>query len=233
MSSNKNFFLTILVVEDDTNLALVVKRKLESMGYNVTTMSSGKDGYEAAISNKYALMMVDIGLPEMNGLKLIQRVRENDIKTPAIIITNQLNSDNEVSAFRSGANLFHPKPLDFNLLEAQVKSLMTSLAINSGIELGDMRIDPNRRQVIKDGKDVELSLKEFELLRLLISVKGNVLTRQDIISGTFGRINDVTEGSVDTLVSRARKKLGIYQGKDVIQTVHGSGFRINPSYFQT
>lgn len=222
----------ILIIEDDSNLAYILQKQLESFGYITEVAKEGENGLDKALSNKYSLCIIDIGLPEISGFKIIKRIREHDMKTPIIVITNTPTSKNERETFVKGANLFHKKPIDFGLLKDQIKSMLFTLLVKPVIELGDLRIEPQKRYLERAGKELKLSNKEFELLLLLVNAKGDVLTRDDIIYRTFRGVNDVEQGSIDTLVSRTRKKLGNYKGKDVIETVHGVGFRLNLAYIK-
>lgn len=220
----------ILLIEDDIPLAFVIRKKLEQVKYVVDVVDNGKAGLNRILTNKYGLALVDIGLPELSGLDITRRVRNHELKTPMIIITNQLAPEVEREVFLSGGNIFHKKPVDFELLLVQIKSLLAFNTVKPVLNIGDLVIDTKKRYVSKAGESVKLSHKEFELLKLLASSPGDVFSRYDIINHTFRGVRDQQLGSIDTLVSRARKKLGDYKGSSVIETVHGSGFRLNVNY---
>lgn len=223
---------TILLIEDDKNLSYFIRKNLEEMGHTVKIANTGEDGLKMALSGKYGLFIIDIGLPGINGFNVVSKLRSNDIKTPIIIITSDIKADREKESFEKGANLFHKKPIDYPLLTAQVKSLLSIYKMDPIIELGDIYIDTKRRYISKNDKEIKLSYKEFELLLALISTQGEVLSRSDLINRTFKGIREVEEGSIDTLVSRVRKKLKKYKGREVIETVHGVGFRLNLAYLE-
>lgn len=221
----------ILLVEDDDHLAYALTRQLEQLGFEMTTATNGNAGLEAVLNTSYDLLIIDIGLPGVSGLEIVTKMRKHNIKAPAIIITSQLSSESERTSFIKGANLFHGKPIDIELLKAQINSLLQQYQPKAIMEAGDLYLDVAKRAVFKEGQQIKLSYKEFELVRLLIECKGEVLTRDDIIRSTYKGVNDPQDGSIDTLVSRTRKKLGEYKDEPVIETVHGVGFRLNSSYF--
>lgn len=222
----------ILLVEDDLTLAYFVRKKLEQNGYRVRVVDNGKVGAEQAVNSEYDLIILDVGLPDINGLKILNKLRDRTLKTPVIIVTEGLSDERELESYRRGANLFHAKPIDFPLLEAQVGSLLNAHHIKDSIEIGDIYIEPQKQYLEKDGKNIHLSYKEFKLILNLIEAEGDILSRQDILHLTFKGAKESEEGSVDTLVSRVRKKLGDYKGKPVIETVHSRGFRLNLEYFK-
>ncbi len=225
-------FTRVLLIEDDIILSQFIKRKLDKIGIQIRVVGNGAVGLNEAMKNAYSLLLVDIGLPEVSGLTIIDKLRKKGISTPAIIITDGKLPGSEKASFAKGANLYHPKPLDFDLLNIQVSNLLRLHSPKPIIEIGDLYLEPNKRYIRKADKELELSFKEYELILLLISAEGNILSRQEIINRTLRGVTDSDEGSVDTLVSRMRRKLGKYANKHVIETVNGLGFRLNLSYFK-
>jgi len=221
---------SILLIEDDKNLSFFIQKNLQAAGQNIEASFSGDEGLKMALTKRYGLLIVDIGLPGISGFNVVNKLRTKGIKTPIIIITNDIKAERERESFDKGANLFHKKPINFELLASQVKSLLSIHKMDPVIELGDLFIDTKRRYVSKDGKEIKLSYKEFELLLSLVAGEGEVLSRNDLINETFKGIREVEEGSIDTLVSRVRKKLRKYKGQYVVETVHGVGFRLNLAY---
>jgi DNA-binding response OmpR family regulator len=147
------------------------------------------------------------------------------------MITGLLKQEQELESFKHGANLFHEKPINFNLLISQIDSLVKLNSNKHSIKLKDLYIDPNKQSISKNNINIELTDKEFLVLHILASNKGNVLTREDILNKTYSGIKENELNSVDTLISRMRKKLGSYKGVPVIETVYGRGFRLNKKYF--
>lgn len=220
----------ILLIEDDIPLSYVIQKKLERIGFYVTVENDGESGLEQALTNKYSLIILDISLPSVSGFKIVEKMKDSDMSTPTIVITSSDEIEKQVRSFEKGANIFHRKPIDFKLFEAQIKSLLKYQSVLPPIIIGDLYIEPQKRYVRKSGVEVRCSTKEFKLINAVVNAKGNVLSRQDLLAYTFKGIRDLEEGSVDTLICRVRKKLGKYKGREVIETVHGEGYRLNLRY---
>lgn len=226
----------ILVIEDDKLLAVVIQKKVAKLGYDVFIVNNGDDGYNKAISNEYSLIICDIALPSTtseitNGFTIVEKMKKQGMKTPIIIITDNATKENEMKTFVNGANIFHKK-IDYDLLAVQVISLIDSYKLQAEIERGDIVLDPAKETFKKAGISYELTRKEFILMLILLSSPGEVFSRREILSKYVTRMNS-EESSVDTLVSRLRRKLGKYKGEEVIETIHGRGFRLSLKYLET
>jgi DNA-binding response OmpR family regulator len=230
MSDTSNLFNKILLIEDDKSLATVMSDILEQSGYKVKQVFDGKKGRQEVFTNKYALIIIDISLPGISGLDILAQMKESDMKTPTIVITGVNISENELESFKRGVNIFHRKPIDFELLKTQVSSLLEYHAVKPTLKLKGLKLDPGKRSVVKNNAEVALSHKEFKLLLSIIAAGGNILSRQDILAQTFKGVRDLEEGSVDTLVSRTRQKLKKLKASNLVDTVHGEGYRLNKKY---
>jgi DNA-binding response OmpR family regulator len=222
----------ILVIEDDLTLAFFIKKELERIGYIPHVVSDGKKGLNEALTNVYDLFIIDIGLPNVSGFDIVERIKDIGLKTPIIIITGNDTDENELETFKIGANLFHKKPINFQLLSEQIKSLINQYPKNVSLKIGDLRIEPKKRLIMKNSTEIKLSYKEFEMLLHVIYANGEILSREELLAKTFKGILDLEEGSIDTLVSRVRKKLKKFEADDVIETVHKSGYRLNIKYIK-
>jgi two-component system copper resistance phosphate regulon response regulator CusR len=222
----------ILIIEDDLPLAFVLRKRLEARMHKIIIASNGRTGLEQLQTGKFALGIVDVGLPEINGLKVIETLRRKGVEMPLIIITSLEDEDLEKETYLSGANLFHRKPLNFELLEIQAESLLSQNRVTkqSSIQVKDLELDFSKRTVNRKGKRIKLTRKEFDLLGLLLSNPGDVFSREDIIVKVNRSPKDINQGSIDTLVSRLRKKIGSGNGSEVVETVHGVGYRLNLQY---
>jgi DNA-binding response OmpR family regulator len=223
----KKLLKKLLLVEDDHNLSFVIKSNLVQEGYDVDTAYDGKSGLQNALTNKYALLLIDIGLPEINGLSLVEKLRNNELKTPVIIITDHIGQEFEIHSFKIGANIFHKKPINYELLFTQIASLLKMNYYKPVIQIADLYIDTEKRYLKRGERVVHLSKKEFEIVSLIVAAYGDVLSRRDLLDKTFQGVLEAEEGSIDTLISRVRKKLGQYKGHDIIETIHGVGYRLN------
>lgn len=228
-----NKYAKILLIEDDKNLCQLLAQRLRASGYQTTARYDGKSGLVEAISNKYGLVIVDIGLPELSGTDLIRRVRESGISAPIIAVTSQRDRKVQYQTFANGVSIFHNKPIDFELLDLQIDSLLRFQLIPEVLECGDLYIELHNYKVMRSNLQLDLSKRELQLLSLLVVNKQHVLSRAELINRlSAGRANlqPVEEGSIDTLISRIRSKIGKYNDEEIIETVHGIGYRINPDF---
>lgn len=231
LPTRKNIFNKVLIIEDDETLTHFIKEKIKSLGYEVDVFHSGSKGLEAALTNNYVLIIVDIVLPEVNGLEIVNKIRIRGMKIPVLVITDYASLGNEQASFEHGANIFHKKPINFDLLATQVKSLITYQSPKSVFKVNNWQIDANK-QLVKIGKrEVQLTPKECRALLALFAAKGNTLSRRELIMSTFKGVFEVSPGSIDTLICRIRSKLGKRNGQ-VLETVHGTGYRIDPKLFE-
>lgn len=217
----------ILIIEDDQNLNYILKLYLERNGYTALSVTTGKEGLENAKSNKFNLCIVDIGLPDIDGISLVKRLRNEYNNKPIIIITDKYTEQNEIDSYFSGGNIFHEKPIRFDLLNAQLISLLNSAQGSKKYGYGDLFIDMESRVVSKKNKNIELTKKEFDLLSMLIAKPEKVFNRNEIIGMVLRNQFEISEAAVDTLVWRLRRKLGRYKGNEYIETAFKIGYRIN------
>jgi len=221
----------ILLVEDDANLCFFLQKFLENKGYYIKAFQEGDAALNKAQKDKFDLYLIDIGLPKVNGFTIVNKIREVNNTAPIIIITDKDTIINEIESFNIGANLFHRKPLNYELLLIQIKNLLRDFSFRQVIEIGDLYIDIPRKLVKKEGKDIHLTFNEFNLLLLLVKDQCKVFTRDQILTRVLNGYKDIDNGAVDTLISRLRKKLGTYKGHNVIETIYKSGFRLSLQYF--
>ncbi len=222
----------ILIVEDDDNLSYFLRKVLKRNGYNADKVSNGKEGISKLTLYSYDLLIVDIGLPEMNGFELLKELRTFNPNIPAIVITDRISKNNEVESFEVGANIFHKKPIDFEVFLAQVKSLLKNKIRLDTFQIGDLTIDFNLKNVKKNNKLINLTFNEFKLILLLAGTKGRVFSREEILTQILNTKRDSTSTAVDTLISRLRKKLGDFKDEPSIETIYKLGYRLNLKYFE-
>lgn len=221
----------ILLIEDDTNLNFILTKSLERAGFSVITENTGAAGLSQALDKKVDLILLDIGLPELNGFEVIKKLRPQKLSVPIIVMTSQSQLGKEIESYELGANLFHRKPINYELLEAQIKSMLAPKISEADIKIKDLVISPAKMTVSRKGKGISLTKSEFDLLFLLVTSNGRVFSRNDISKRVMKSHMDVEPGAVDTLVSRLRKKLNVADGPEIIDTVHKSGYRVGSAYF--
>jgi DNA-binding response OmpR family regulator len=217
----------LLVIEDDKSLRLVLKSYLETKGYIVDSCEDGTTGLEMCLSNKFDLILLDIGLPGLNGFSILQKVRQVNIDIPIIIITDKEEMDNEIETYKLGASLFNRKPINYQLLEFQLKSLLRNVSENTSYTLGELLVQPSLRKIERKGRNINLSFSEYKLLTYLISKKG-LIDRYEIENRILSQNKLIISNAADALVARLRRKIGKFNGKDYIQTIYKRGYRLNP-----
>lgn len=230
MPTNKLKNYPILIIEDDNPLLLVLRQQIEYMGYKTDTAADGEIGLKKALNNHFSLVISDISLPKITGFSILTKLRDAKVKVPVILITNYNYEENELLAYSHGANIFHKKPINFTLLEKQIRMLLTNYDYKPIITMGDLEVDPGKKLVKKNGQTINLTKREYNLFLTLITSPGEVFTRKEIINITRMSRLEAVEGSVDTLVSRIRGKMGTYKDEDVIETVYGQGYRLSLNY---
>ncbi|HOV34706.1 MAG TPA: response regulator transcription factor [Candidatus Dojkabacteria bacterium] len=215
---------TVLIVEDCANLVFTLESFLKSIGYKTMPVYDGSSGLQKAQLKEVSLILLDIGLPDISGLEVLEKVR-NFTDKPVIVISADFSLKNKVSAFTGRANIFHEKPIDFELLKAQVDSLMHNTQITKKLILqNNIEIDSRTNTVSKSGKVIKFTSKESALFNLLVKNNKNIVSRKTAINviDPFGRINN--ENSIDVTICRIRKKLHISPKDDIIKTISGKGY---------
>ena len=221
---------SVLLVEDDQNLIFFLEKFLINKGFSVTCIKNGEEAVRSIKKEKFDLYLIDIGLPVFNGFTVVRRLREYVPEKPVIIITDKISEYNEVESFAVGASLFHKKPINYRLLESQIRSLLRDSAIDESINIGDLYVNVAKKIVKKELKPISLTFNEFNLLVLLLKDPGRIFSREQIQNRVLKDEVDITGGAVDTLISRLRKKMGDYKGRSSIETIYKSGFRLNSEY---
>jgi two-component system response regulator QseB len=212
----------VLVVEDDAELSLLLERLLTSEGYAVTVAGDGQRALHLALTSSFDLLVVDRGLPAIEGLDLVAKLRGRGLSTPVLVLSARGTTQDRVEGLDAGAEDYLAKPFDIAELLARVRALLRrhqddapSLAVPGGRLLWDERVVET-----DGGTRVELSEREARLLRLLASRPRQVFSRQDLLARVFDDAE--SDGVVDTYVHYLRRKLG----RSVVGTVHGAGYRL-------
>jgi DNA-binding response OmpR family regulator len=216
----------ILIAEDNARLAQFLHDGLRAEGFTTTVV---RDGHAAAVmaqDEEFDLLILDLGLPGMDGLGVLRDLRARAQRLPTIILTARDDVADKVAGLESGADDYVTKPFSFQELLARVRARLRAARDDPGAGLlqrvGDLVLDPRTRRVSCDGRPVELSAREFSLLDAFMRHPGQVLTREQLLSQVWGYAHDPSTNVVDVYVSYLRRKLGAAR----IQTVHGVGYRL-------
>ncbi len=218
----------ILIIEDDPRIADVLVKNLEASGYACTVAVDGGRGLAVIESQPPALVVLDLGLPGLDGLEVIRRVRRAHAM-PILVVTARDTEGDKLLGLEIGADDYVTKPFSTAEVVARVRALLRRSAnavTERSLELPGLRIDPARRMVERGGETVMLTTLEFDLLYFMASRPGRVFSREALMEHVWGEDRIVDDRSIDSLVSRLRHKLEAEPAKPrFIQTVWGAGYR--------
>ena len=214
----------ILVVDDEKRLAAGLKKGLEAEGFATDVALTGTDGLWMAREHPYDAIVLDIMLPGMNGYKVCSSLREGGNWTPIIMLTAKDGELDEAEALDTGADDFLSKPFSYIVLVARIRALLRRGGRErpSVLEVGDLRLDPARREVRRGDAHIDLSAKEFALLETLMRRPGEVLSRIELVEHAWDIAYELRSNVVDVYMRRLRRKLG----DGAIETVRGAGYRL-------
>lgn len=216
----------ILIVEDEERIWSFLRKGLQSSGYMSTVAENGKDALALLGTGSYDLVLLDIGLPDIDGLEVLRRLRSTDRQTPVIILTARDAVSDRVAGLEGGADDYVGKPFSFEELIARVRvQLRTERTTEDTIlKVGDARLDLRTRRLSVDGRLFELSAREFALAEFFFRHPDQVLSRAQVLSSVWGYDYDPGSNVVEVYVRYLRKKLG----HNRIKTVRGMGYRLEP-----
>ncbi len=218
----------ILLVDDEEDIIDIIKYNLEKEDYTVETASNGKQAVEKVKTFKPHLILLDVMMPEMDGIEACVQIRELPDTADTIIafLTARSEDYSQIAGFEAGADDYIPKPIKPRVLISRVKALLRRKGgaedANVFASVGDLQIDKERYVVTKNHKELSLPKKEFELLALLISKPGRVFTREVILNTVWGNEVVVGDRTIDVHVRKLREKIG----ESYIKTIKGVGYKI-------
>jgi DNA-binding response OmpR family regulator len=219
--------MNILVVEDEPGIYKFLKQGLEEEGYSVDVADDGTMGLALAISKSYHIILLDWVLPGMSGLEICKQLRASYIDTPIIFLTAKDTIQETIEGLQAGANDYMKKPFSFEELLERIRVQLRNLKV--GMELiiiENIKINLSSHQVFKDDDEIHLTQKEFELLVFLISNKGKVCTRKEIIEQVWDIHFDYDTGVIDVFVNGIRKKLDLDKESGFLHTIRGIGYLV-------
>lgn len=225
--------MRILVVEDNVKLAASLKRGLEQDGYAVDVANDGVSGEDLAgqFAGDLDLIILDLMLPKRDGLTVCRNLRKANVPVPILILTARDSVPDRVSGLDAGADDYLPKPFSFHELEARVRALLRRPRTSAGpvLRVGKIALDPTSRQVTVNGREVALTLKEYQFLELFMRHVDQVLTREQMVNNLWSFDYDGFSNVVDVHIKNLRKKLGERKAGAEIETVRGVGYRLTMS----
>ena len=218
----------ILLVEDEEKLARVVELELRYEGYEVEKAFDGREGLEKALSGDFDLILLDIMLPSLSGMEVLRRLRRES-QVPVIMVTARDNVVDKVSGLDSGADDYITKPFEIEELLARIRAALRKRPVRQGsavLTVGPLTMDPERHEVTVKGTPVELTRREFDLLRYLLENKEKVISRESLLDNVWGFDFVGETNAVDVYIRFLRAKIDEAFGIKLIHTVRGVGYVI-------
>ena len=215
---------SILIIEDEERISSFVDKGLRAAGFSSTIVANGTDGLAYALTGEYDLVLLDIGLPGLDGFTVLERIRAKDTALPVILLTARTSVADTVAGLDGGANDYMPKPFKFDELLARVRSRLRDAGqvVESSLRHGDLVLDLRTRRATVGERTVDLSAREFALAEEFLRHPDQVLSREQLLSRVWGFDFDPGSNVVDVYVRYLRGKLGA----EHIETVRGMGYRL-------
>ena len=224
----------ILVVDDEPELVTILRDNLEIEGYEVLSAHTGEDALEIALREQPDLILLDIILPTLSGYDVCRRIRADGLKLPIIMLTARSAPMDKTAGLDIGADDYIGKPFDIGELLARIRAHLRRVGYADSwaqprvVELGDVTIDLRGREIIRGSNHIQLSPHEFDLLSYLIEHRGEVVTREQVLSDVWGYDPHAVTRTVDNTIFKLRKHLEEDAGNPLhILTVHGAGYKVN------
>ncbi|MCI7804478.1 MAG: response regulator transcription factor [Oscillospiraceae bacterium] len=221
--------MRVLIIEDEKSLSRAIKELLVCEGFLVDTSFNGVDGLDNALSGIYDVIILDITLPKMNGFEVLQEIRRNQISSAVLLLTAKSETEDKVNGFKYGTDDYLTKPFATEELIARVWALTRRSKreyINESLRFADIELDRTTHFLKKDDNSIKLSLKEYQLMEILMLNKDSVVDREYCITKIWGYDSDIEYNSTDVYISFLRKKLDALNSKAVIKSVRGVGYSL-------
>jgi heavy metal response regulator len=216
----------ILVVEDERKVASFIKKGLEEEGYAVDVAADGEEGLAMALTRVHDLIILDVRLPKMDGLRVLQALRHDSMTAPVLLLTVRATIEDKVLGLDAGADDYLTKPFAFQELVARVRALLRRRmeAEPTVLRIGDLTLDPARRTVTRGGDKIDLTPREFALLDYFMRNPGRVLTRTMIAEHVWDYSFDTSTNVIDVYVNYLRKKVDAGREPKLLHTMRGVGY---------
>jgi len=221
--------MRVLVVEDDQKIASFIVKGLKQAGFAVDHATDGETGLHLSMTQPYDVAIIDIMLPKLDGLSLVERIRKKNINLPVIILSAKRSVDDRVKGLQRGSDDYLTKPFSFSELLARVQALIrrsSNVSEPARLTAGELSLDLLTREVVRSGKKIDLQPREFALLEFLIRHAGRILPKSMIMEHVWGYDFDPQTNVVDVLVCRVRNKIDRDFEAKLIHTHRGVGYAL-------
>jgi two-component system response regulator CpxR len=220
----------ILIIDDDAELCGLVARFLKTEGFAVDRAADANQGIGQALSGGYALIMLDVMMPDLSGFDVLRRIRAGS-RTPVLMLTARGDTRDRVLGLELGADDYLPKPYDPSELAARIRAILRrsesppASAASAPLAVEGIELTASTRAVTRDGKPIELTAVEFDVLEILMKAAGTVVKREELVRAALGREFSPYDRSIDTHVCNLRRKIGrLKDGTDRIKGIRGTGY---------
>jgi DNA-binding response OmpR family regulator len=219
--------MRILVIEDEQKVARFLKKGLEAEGYEVEIAADGKTGEKNARSETYDLILLDVLLPKKGGFEILHDLRQDEIRTPILMLTARSGTEDIVSGLDQGADDYLTKPFEFTELLARIRSLMRRGTVKTKIKYTDLTLDTIEHKAIRSGIPIELTAREYALIEYFMRNRGKLISRQELSKEIWGYNFDPGTNVVDVYVNHLRKKIDANYEVKLLQTERSKGYYLS------
>src|SRR5579872_1891395 len=217
--------MQVLVVEDELQMAQLLRRTLEEEGHHVIVASNGREGLDIARCSPFDVIILDVMLPGMDGITVARQLRESRVQTPILMLTARDAPSDIIKGLDCGADDYLTKPFSIDILLARIRAVSRrgSVARPVCLEISDVKLDPSSRRVTRAGEVLGLTPREYKLLELLMRNPGRAISRDNILESVWGFDSDVNENTLEVFMRQLRLKVDTREPK-LIHTVRGFGY---------
>ncbi len=220
--------MRLLIIEDDRELSYVMKAGLEKSGFHVDVANQGLEGEDKGFVNRYDAILLDLNLPDKDGMDILSFLREQHIDTPIVIVTARDEVVQRALGLNTGADDYIIKPFDFVELEARIQAVIRRYygRTKNEIDIGRIRVCPRTRKAYIDGMEIALSAKEFDILEYLASRSPDIVSSEDIAEHVYDEFFDPFSSVLRVHIANLRKKLTLQGGQGLLVTMKGNGYQL-------
>ncbi len=220
--------MRLLLIEDEIGLAEGIKAVLEKNNYTADMVHDGIDGLEYALSNIYDVILLDIMLPKLNGLNLLENLRKEKINTPVLLLTARSEVDDKIKGLDCGADDYLTKPFDTGELLARIRALSRrkNTILEENLSYGDIILNRNTQELMCDSSSIKLGQKEYQLIEILLSNQNRIIPKETLIEKVWGFDDDAEYNNVEVYLSFIRKKLIYLRSNVQIKATRGVGYSL-------
>jgi len=220
--------MRVKLIEDHLELATLIRKGLEARDFHVDISRTGENGLEALKDLDFDAVILDLGLPDQDGMAVLRTMRRKHPSLPVLVLTSRVRISDVVEGLDAGADDYMTKPFEMRELEARLRALLRrpSTALGTILSAGDIEFDAGARQVRIDGHGVTMSRREMEVLELLMRRADRTVPKSLIEDNLYGRGETLSSNSVEVLIHRLRRRLDDARSNATIETVHGVGYMI-------